>query len=128
MFKKISLAAFAAASFLFVAACGKDDDKVDYTADADCTAIVTADNSYTNSIKAIMDGSCALSGCHSADNPSENVDLSDYAGTKKAFESQDALCTIHHGSGCTPMPDGSPKLSDAVINKIDCWAKNGYVQ
>ncbi len=127
--RKTSLAfmLFSAATLFVVASCKKDSSNPDYPADADCSSIVSADNTYTNSIKAILDASCANAGCHDAITASEGIDLSNFTNAKHAFEHKDALCTIHHGSGCKPMPDGSPKLSDATINKIDCWVKNGYL-
>ena len=128
MTKNIAMVATLALALVFAASCGKDDDKVDYTADADCTAIVSADNTYTNGIKTILDASCASAGCHDALAATEGVDMSDYAKVKVAFQSKDALCTIHHGAGCTAMPDGAPQLSSTIINKIDCWAKNGYAE
>lgn len=70
-----------------------------------------------------MDTYCALSGCHNASSREAGVDLSTYAKTKNAFETTSCLCTIHHGSGCSPMPKGGSKLSDATIKLIDCWAK-----
>ena len=117
-------------TFVFVAvSCSKDDNGVDYTANADCTAIVATDNTYNNTIKVILDNNnCSDAGCHDAITAAVGVDLTDYTKTKKAFESKDVLCSIHHGSGCEPMPQGGSKMSDSDINKIDCWVKNGYAQ
>ncbi len=123
-----AFALFSLSLGFLVSSCEKDSSGVDYTANADCSAIVAADNTYTNSIKAIMDNNCATAGCHNATTAAEGVDLSTYAKTKNAFQKKDALCTIHHGSGCKPMPDGGAKLSDSVINTIDCWVKNGYLE
>ncbi len=111
-------------------ACGDDEgSSVDYTADADCTVIVAADNTYNNDIKTILnDYGCSSAGCHDATTAAEGVDLSDYAKTKNAFENKEVLCSIHHGSGCDPMPKGGSKMSNSDINKIDCWVKNGYAQ
>lgn len=117
---------FSLSLLLGVASCGKDNTNADYTANADCSAIVSADNTYNNSIKAIIDANCATAGCHNAFTATEGIDMSDYAKTKNVFENKPALCSIHHGSGCEPMPDNLPKLSDAIINKIDCWVKSGY--
>lgn len=113
---------------LTVISCVKDTTNSDYLDNADCSGIDTDANTYTKSIKAILDTHCATSGCHDAFAQSEGVDLSDYANAKNGFENQDCLCSIHHGSGCTPMPEGASKLSDAIIQKLDCWAKNGYLQ
>lgn len=107
--------------------CAKDNS-TDYLEQADCTGIDASANTYTNSIKAILDAQCATSGCHDALTQSENINLTTFASSKSAFQNTNCLCSIHHGSGCKPMPDGSAQLSDAVIQKIDCWAKNGYQQ
>lgn len=123
-----AFATFSFAMLLGIASCGKDNTSADYTANADCSAIVSADNTYNNGIKAIIDAKCATAGCHNAFTASEGIDMSDYAKTKNVFEKKDALCTIHHGTGCKAMPDGQPKLSDATINQIDCWVKNGYLE
>ena len=119
---------FSLTTLFVVASCKKDKSTVDYTNDADCSAIVPEDNAYTNSIKAILDASCASAGCHNAISATEGIDLSKYANAKNAFLNKEVLCSIHHGSGCKPMPSGSPKLSDATINKIDCWVKSGYLE
>ncbi len=109
--------------------CSKDKDSgVDYAANADCTGVDDAANSYTAAIKPILDGSCAIAGCHDAVTAAEGIDLSSYAASKNAFEKKQVLCSIHHGSGCTPMPQGADQLSAATIKLIDCWVKNDYVQ
>lgn len=116
------------AALVAVTSCKKDSNSADYAANADCTAIVAADNTYTNSIKAILDASCATAGCHNVFSAAEGIDFSDYAKSKNAFQNKKVLCSIHHGSGCTPMPQDKPQLSDSDINKIDCWVKNGYAE
>ena len=130
MHKTIFAFALFSLSLLFVAvsSCGKDNAKVDYTANADCSAIVAADNTYTNSIKAILDNNCATAGCHDAITASESMDFSDYAKSKNAFQNKSALCAIHHGKDCVAMPQGLPQLSNADINKIDCWVKSVYLE
>lgn len=108
--------------------CSKDSSNSDYINNADCTGVDADNNTYTKSIKSILDANCATSGCHNAATQENNLDLSSYAAAKSGFESQECLCSIHHGSGCNPMPKGGSKLSDAEIQQIDCWAKNGYKQ
>ncbi len=108
--------------------CAKDNSTGSYADQADCTGIDAATNTYTKSVKAILDAQCATAGCHDAFSRTENIDLSTYATAKSAFQNVDCLCSLHHGSGCKPMPDGGAKLSDAVIQKIDCWVKNGYAE
>lgn len=109
-------------------ACNKDSSSSDYLDQADCSGIDASTNTYSLSIKTILNNNCATSGCHNAATTAEGIDLSSYSAAKDAFERTECLCSIHHGSGCKPMPDGGGKLSDALIQKIDCWAKNGYAQ
>ncbi len=106
--------------------CNKEDSNSQYLDNADCSTVDATNNTYTKEIKRILDNSCATSGCHDAKSKEDGIDLSTYANSKSAFENKDCLCTIHHGSGCDPMPRGSAKLSDATIQLIDCWVKNGY--
>lgn len=116
--------AFALALALVFFNCSKES--TDYLANADCTGIDTQTNTYTKPIKSILDTYCATSGCHDAFARERGVDLSSYATSKSAFQTTNCLCSIHHGSECVQMPQGGAKLSDAIIQKIDCWAKNGY--
>jgi len=124
------------ASSLFIAGiaalswigCGKDSQNPDYINDADCSAVVTNTNTYTLAIKTIMDNSCALGGCHDSVTKEHDLDLSTYSGVKFGFQSHDLLCAVNHGSGCEPMPEGGSKLSQAVLDRLACWAKNGYIQ
>jgi hypothetical protein len=128
MKKTIVFASLSFCLLYIVTSCKNDTPSEDYLSAAVCTSVVDSANTYTTAIKAILDTQCATSGCHNAASAKEGVNLSDYANAKTAFQSKDALCTIHHGSGCTPMPQGGSKLSDALIQKIDCWGKNGYKQ
>lgn len=115
-------------SILIFLNCTKENGSTDYLANADCSTIDETNNTYTKTIKSILDSQCATSGCHDAFSQSENIDLSTYGTAKTAFQNAQCLCSIHHGAGCKAMPDGGSKLSDATIQKIDCWAKNGYQQ
>jgi uncharacterized membrane protein len=47
-----------------ILSCEKNTSDVDYLAQADCSGVDFATNTYTNNIKDIMDTYCALSGCH----------------------------------------------------------------
>ncbi|MFN0200989.1 MAG: hypothetical protein ACKVTZ_05685 [Bacteroidia bacterium] len=110
-----------------ISACDNTTPPEDYLNAADCTTIVDSTNTYTKSVKAILDNNCAFSGCHNAATKKEGVNLEGYAASKNTFSTNDlVLCSIHHGTGCEPMPKGGSKLSDSDIKKIDCWAKNGY--
>lgn len=110
------------------AGCSKDNQNPDYIANANCSAVVANTNTYALAIKAIMDNSCALGGCHDAVTKEHGLDLSTYSGVKFGFQSHDILCSVNHGSGCDPMPEGASKLPQATLDQLACWAKNGYVQ
>lgn len=127
MQKLFVLSSFVLIMALFACEKGTTNNN-NYLDQADCTGVDIATNSYSNTIKDILDNNCASSGCHDAVTKESGIDLSTYGKAKTAFETTDCLCTIHHGSGCEPMPKGSAQLSAGVIKLIDCWAKNGYVE
>lgn len=103
--------------FGIIASCSKDSITT-YV----CTGITPT---YTDDIKAIMDNSCALSGCHSANSHEAGVDLSSYAKVKSATGSSNFLGSIQHKSGFQAMPQGAAKLDDNTIQLISCWVQNG---
>ncbi len=108
--------------------CSKEDKNPDYIKEANCSSVNPADNTYTLFVRGVMSAGCALGGCHDATTKASGVNLSNYAGVKKAFESQNLLCAVNHGKGCSPMPKGGQKLSADVLNRLACWARNGYVE
>lgn len=108
--------------------CSKDDKNPDYIKEANCATVNADSNTYTLFVRGVMNASCATGGCHDASTASSGVNLSNYAGVKKAFESQNLLCSVNHGKGCSPMPKGGAKLSANVLNRLACWARNGYVE
>lgn len=83
---------------------------------------------YTADIKAIMDASCATSGCHNASSKQSGYDLSSYAGTVSGSAKTAFLGSMQHKSGYDAMPKGASKLSDAALTKIACWIQNGTPQ
>ena len=66
------------------------------------------------------------SGCHDSKTAAEGIDLIIYSKSKRWIVNGDALCTIYHD--CPPMPQGSDKLEQDVIDQLTCWVKNGAVQ
>ena len=75
-----------------------------------------------------MDLHCALSGCHNAITPGGGFNLSDYSACKDLASTPILVCTIRHdtcGYKAMPYPVGSPKLSDSLINIIQCWVTKG---
>ena len=98
-------------------------DTIDYAAQAVCTGTVPT---YTSEIASIIDTHCGDSNCHSANGAKAGINLSTYALASSQFlNNDDVLASIHHGRGVAPMPENNPKLSDDIINKLDCWVKNG---
>ncbi len=91
----------------------------------DCTGITPT---YTSDIAPIMNQQCAFSGCHGGNNPSDGIDLSNYADTKAESTNGKVIASIKHASGTKAMPQGSQKLSDADIRLIECWVQNGAPQ
>jgi hypothetical protein len=85
-------------------------------------------NTYTNSVKAIMDVNCATSGCHDAITAFSGIKLDTYENTVAAAKNQTSFfCVIDHS--CTPvMPYNLPKLADSLITKINAWKANCYPQ
>ncbi|MCC6459575.1 MAG: hypothetical protein IT260_03825 [Saprospiraceae bacterium] len=120
----IALSLFLVILGLGWAGCGSKDEN--WLDKANCTGIDAANNTYNLSVKNILNVTCAISGCHDAATQSNGVNLSTYAGARAAFEDGAALCAINHGSDCEHMPKNGSKLSDATINTLACWAKNGY--
>lgn len=96
---------------------------VDTPATLDCSTFPSTDNTYNKSIKTIIDGSCATSGCHTANSRAGGLALNTFTAVKNSFVSGKGLCSIKHT--CVPMPQGSSKLATATINRIECWINSG---
>lgn len=123
-----TLLAFAIASTF--ASCSEDDDlhaagtaNSDYIEAADCTGQTPT---YTADIAPILDLNCALSGCHNAATATHGLSLEGYDAASGNFNLHNLLCAINHTEECNAMPQGQPKLADADILAITCWAKNGF--
>lgn len=121
---KYVLGAVFAGLILSCYSCKKSED-TNYADAATCTSTPT----YTADVAPILNASCATPGCHNASSKRDGIDLSTYASAKSEFtKSNTALASVHHASGVKAMPQGQSKLSDASINKLDCWVKNGCPQ
>jgi len=105
---------------LFVVSC---TSSVETPTALDCSANPPADNTYTKQIKAIIDGTCATAGCHTANSRAGGIALNTYATVKNSFVSGKGLCSVKHT--CVPMPQGGGKLPVATINRIECWINSG---
>ncbi len=117
--------------FATISSCHKEDDdhhaggtqNSDYINAADCNGISPT---YTADVAPITETKCAISGCHNAATASHGLNLEGYDAAKNNFNAHNLLCAINHANGCNPMPKNQPKLSDAEIKTITCWAKNNF--
>ena len=115
--------------FLFMGAFAFTLFLVQCKKDAIDTAVCTGTTpTYTANVKAIMDASCALSGCHSAASKKSGYDLSSYAGTSAGAAKTAFLGSVQHKSGYTVMPEGASQLSSAQLTTLACWVQNSTPQ
>lgn len=105
---------------LALGSCNKDDDNP-----IDCTGLTPT---YTNDVKAILDASCAVAGCHDAITVQSGVNLSSFATAFTVSREERFLGAIQHRSGFPAMPFGGSKLPDATIQILTCWVENGSPQ
>lgn len=94
---------------------------------SDCTPVDSV-NTYTKSVKEIMDMNCGYAGCHDAVTRESGIVLDSYAASVDAAKNSPRFfCTIDRT--CTPyMPYALPKLADSLITKIEVWKANCYAQ
>ncbi len=71
----------------------------------------------------IMNVSCNTSGCHDAGTGSAGYIIENYS--QVAANASLFLSAIRHDDGVLQMPQGSPKLADSLIQKLDCWIQQG---
>ena len=121
--KKLLLLLAIISMVFFYDSCTKDKT----IAPPDCTANDTL-NTYTKSVKEIMDLNCAYAGCHDPITHESGLILDTYDGVTNAAKTNiNFFCTIDHT--CTPyMPYALPKLEDSLITKIEAWKANCYAQ
>ena len=112
MIKKIL---FPAVILLVLASCASDSE-------SDLTESTPSNNeiTYSNTIAAIVDQSCATTGCHDATTKQSGVDLSTYQLAKTGFAGR-AWVRTNAGT----MPPSSP-LPTATIEKIKNWVDNDF--
>ncbi len=78
---------------------------------------------YTDDAAAILNGSCAFSGCHNAG--SQVGSLEGYADAKAFAEWGKMIKAVKHEAGVSPMPKNGNKLSDADIATLEAWVTDG---
>jgi len=80
---------------------------------------------YTTDIKPILDGSCAISGCHDVSSAENGIILSSYAASAAESKNERFLGSIQHKRGFNAMPQEAAKLSDENIQLLSCWVQSG---
>jgi len=110
--------------FVYFGSCTKDKT----TAPPDCIQADTL-NTYTKSVKAILDNQCASGGCHDAATASSGVRLDDYAHAVSAAKTNTKVFCVMEFT-CTPhMPQRfSTPIDTSEINSIKRWRDNCYPQ
>ncbi|HMP30255.1 MAG TPA: hypothetical protein PKD85_11690, partial [Saprospiraceae bacterium] len=84
------LVIFSIFSIFLITSCSKPQEVVD------CSTVVSTQNTYTNAIKSIIDGSCATSGCHTQNSRAGGIALNTYATVKTSFINGKSLCSVKH--------------------------------
>ncbi len=96
-------------------ACGDDEDECN-----------TTDITYTNTIAAIFNGSCAVSGCHIDGNEMNAwFSLEGYANAKSSADSGRLVGAVAHEEDFSPMPKNGDKLEQCAIDQITAWVADG---
>jgi len=116
--------AFFLGLFLILMACGGDDP------DPTPTTCDTTDMTYTDDISTIINGSCAIAGCHL--DGMELPFLHDYESIKAEIDGPNRIVgSINMDEGFVPMPRISAGASETAefeqcnIDKIEAWIADG---
>jgi hypothetical protein len=85
-------------------------------------------NTYSRSVKPILDSHCALGGCHTSMDMAGYIILDTYNDAVDAGKNERKFFCVMDWS-CQPhMPLGSPKLDDSLITAIHAWKANSFKQ
>ncbi|MFT5511739.1 MAG: hypothetical protein ACI8SE_000132 [Bacteroidia bacterium] len=80
--------------------------------------------SYNTHIKTTIDANCNTAYCHAQG--TGGFMLGTYNEVKTAAKKATFLGAIKHESGFEAMPKGGAKLSDEIIQQLECWEKTGF--
>ena len=100
--------------------CYYDNEENLYPGGCDIT-----DLKYTD-ILPIFENNCYA--CHGNGQRQGDIDLGSYAKLKTYADVGTLFCAINHGDGCSPMPQGSPKIDQCSIDQIEAWIKDGALE
>lgn len=81
--------------------------------------------SYAADVKPLLQGSCALSGCHTGSAPASNISYATWAQTKTSALDGSLYGSIVQDGSYSYMPKGSSKFSNCNIAKIKKWIDAG---
>lgn len=88
-----------------------------------CNRCDTSNVTFQMNVKPIIQNNCQ--GCHSGNNPSAGILLTNYNEINIRVQSGQLLGAIKHELGFANMPDGQPKLNQCLINQIEIWINEG---
>jgi len=90
-----------------------------------CEASVcdTVNVTFSQSVMPIIAENCT--GCHSGNNPSGNISLTNYAQISNESTNGKLLDAMKGNPNAVAMPLNSPLLSDCRISIIEIWINNG---
>ncbi len=77
---------------------------------------------FSGEIKSILETHCSK--CHNSNNKA-GYNFLTLESAIKAGKDGHLLGTIKHEKGYDKMPIGAPKLSQELIDKLECWVNNG---
>ncbi|NNJ54618.1 MAG: hypothetical protein HKP14_00720 [Bacteroidia bacterium] len=116
--KLLSLLIFAISVITF-SSCSDDDP------DPEPTPVETK-TTYDGAAKAVIDGNCATSGCHTSG--AMIGSLEGYADANTFAGYGRMLGAVKHEMGYSPMPKNSAKLSDTDIATLESWINDGLLE
>ncbi|MBK8628251.1 MAG: hypothetical protein IPN86_22645 [Saprospiraceae bacterium] len=110
---------FSLVTFIFSSGCYYDSEEDLYPA-ANCSTDAV---SFANDIQPIINNSCIV--CHSTVANLGNITLEGHTAVLKYANDGTFLGSVKHLSGYSAMPQGSSKINDCSIAKIESWINAG---
>lgn len=106
---------------ILFSSCSKDQTPDPIVEEIPADVCDSIPKSFSNDIFPIIQNNCTS--CHSGSTPSGGIKLADHNDVSSNINI--TLETINHEVGVTPMPYQQSKLSDSLIQVIECWANDG---
>jgi uncharacterized membrane protein len=79
---------------------------------------------YTANVKPIIDEACGTK-CHSGQWKADGIELTSYALVSAESKKARFLGSLNHKANYDPMPKKADKLSDSVLQILQCWVDGG---